>query len=144
MVLTQKQSIEILVDEEEHVQKQKLNERQRSMLSTIRKHGILGSFMILCNLLCFVTNILFAIADTTREWNYTMKLVLYYYVDVMSLYIFSSAGPLCIYLGFQQNRDLYWKCCGLCDRKWENICIGMAEKRLNEKVDYIQMLDSYE
>ena len=143
LVLTQRHSL-VILDEEEHAQKQILNQRQRSMLSTIRKHGILGSYMIFCNLFCAVTNIIFAIADTKRDWDYMIELVLYYYFYVISLYIFSNTGPICIYLGFQQNRYLYQKCCGLCDRKCKNICNGLAEKQMNKHTDYIQMLDSYQ
>ena len=34
------------------------------------------------------------------------------------------------------------KCCNLCDRKCRNVCNGLAEKKLNEPVGYIELADS--
>ena len=76
--------------------------------------------------------------DMYIDWYWNPNWTLQYLYTVF-LYMFNLAGPICIYLGFKANGNLYQKCCSLCDRKCKTICIGMAEKRLNEQANYIQM-----
>ena len=102
-----------------------LNMKQIRLLSTIRKHTILGFFLI-CGSLCyaFLAGIHIWV-ETTQGFNISIFIVRW-----ILFHIFLISGPLSIYLGFKQNKDLYGKCCILCDRKCEHICIKLAEKRL--------------
>ena len=120
-----------------------LNERQRNMLCTVRKHTILGTFMILGNLLCVVIVVSSVSLIMKFDGNGTLMVILIC-LYMISVYMFGVVGPVCIYLGLQQNRDSYRKWCSLCDRKCTNICIALAERRmneLNEPSDYLQMVD---
>ena len=99
----------------------KLEVEQPRLLSTIRKHTILGCFMIFGYLLFIFVVVLSPVINELHT-N-----VLGFIVAV-GLYMFVMIGPLCIYLGFQQNRKLYRKCCGCCDRKCENLCRKLTQR----------------
>ena len=105
-----------------------LNMRQRIILQTIRKHTILGCFMVFGN--CF-----FALGIQLFFFSSVQ------YIAVAGYYIFVLTGTLCIYLGITQNRNLYGKCCNYCDRKCESICNRLAEKRLNQQNNEMKMSD---
>ena len=107
-----------------HRKSVELDVKQIILLSTIRKHTILGTFMI-------SSNLWFAI--------YLLALPLFRDTDIASilsvllLHMFIMTGPLCIYLGFIRNKNVYGRCCSICDKKCEHICIACAEKKLNKQ-----------
>ena len=103
----------------------KLSMRQIIMLSTIRKHTILGCFMIISNLgFLICTSAGIPIKETTSDISLVFQ--------KLTLNIFIISGPLAIYMGFTQNEDLYGFCCKLCDKTCKNICRRLAEHKLNE------------
>lgn len=140
LVLEQRQSIFAAKDESGETRTD-LNQRQRNMLSTVRKHTILGSCMISSNLLCTMTTVIYVSLMIPFESNLTVALITTS-IYCIPLYMFGVAGPACIYLGFKQNKNLYKRFCKICDRKCERICIGLAERRMNEPTDYVQMIDN--
>ena len=106
-----------------------LNERQHALLETIRKHSILACFMIFISF-AFV---IMAIVVSRYYDGYQYENIIIQYLWIITLFIFMNTGPLCIYLGFTMNRNMYTKLCGVCDKKCKNLCITMAEKKLNKK-----------
>ena len=106
-----------------------LNMRQIKLLSIIRKHAILGGFIIFSNL-CLGVHLV-----TLHLLRYTRIMM---FVDAVILHIFIIVAPLCLYLGFQQNESIYGKCCNLCDKKCKHICIVITEKGLNKQNDETQ------
>ena len=113
LVLSERRSIAIVC--KRITESVELNMQQISLLSTIRKHSILGCFLVFSNLFFGA----YSFCDNTNLL-----------VSATVLHIFVMAGPFCIYLGFKENENLYEKCFNLCDRKCERICIALAEKRL--------------
>ena len=109
-----------------------LNERQINMLSTIRKHTILGSFMVFSNL-CFASFLIFF-----YESVFVNPIASFFFMVIV--HIFVITGPLCIYMGFEKNKDFYHKCCNLFDKTCTNICVTLAEKRLNQQTKRITSL----
>lgn len=106
-----------------------LSERQINILSTIRKHTILGVFIVVSNLLLIgVYLLLFVIPMMTL--TDTMTYVVLCIVNFIA-YIFITVAPLCIYLGFQKNQKLYLKICGVCDGKCKDLCIRFTERKLD-------------
>ena len=109
-----------------------LDIRQLDLLSTMRKHSILGCFMVLTNLSFVMTLAFGTFIYSTVESDVAF---------LVFLHTFIASGPLCIYLGFKQNADLYEKCCNLCDRKCKKKFITLAENRLKRINEEIKMLD---
>ena len=107
-----------------------LNDIQHELLTTIRKHSILAGFMISIS---FVFLIMIFVTSSHNGYKSENNLIFVESLWVLTLFIFMNTGPLCIYLGFGMNQDLYTKLCGLCDKKCKNICISMVEKRLNKQ-----------
>ena len=102
-----------------------LNMRQKNMLSIVRKHTILGGFVIFGN----VFYILFIVLGLIAPFDDVISK----FIPYVLWNVFIVIAPLCVYLSFQQNEGLYRKCCNLCDTKCENICIALAENRLNQQ-----------
>eukprot|EP01084_Bolivina_argentea_P271807 462574_1 len=109
-----------------------LSGKQLVLLSTIRKHTLLGClvlFMILIDILIVII-----------------------YSIVIQIYIFWCIGwaltiniaALCVYLGFAVNQNQYYLLCNKCDNCCEILCNGIAEKNVlasmpqnNPKVSHI-------
>ena len=110
-----------------------LNERQHTLLNTIRKHSILAGFMLFTSFTLII--LLFLISYYRSKYGYAISATpnIIGTLWAFSFFIFVNTGPLCIYLGFEMNRNLYNKLCGLCDKKCENICISVVEKRLKKQ-----------
>lgn len=127
LVLTQRQTI---VNN-----KQELNERQIKLLTTIRKHTILGSYIVFVNVMFGLFIIM--ISSIAQNKVNEVGFVLIYFGFVICWFSFLLVGPLCIYLGYGQNQELYMKCCRLCDNKCKNICIEFAERKINQPPELI-------
>lgn len=113
-----------------------LSGHQLNILTIIRKHTILGSFMMFSGILTIVITILVNFA-TTESQAFLFRNLL-----GICILIFVDTSPVCLFLGFQHNRDLYRRLCSCCDRKCKNKCDTMAEKRLNKQYNYKQMNDT--
>ena len=131
LVLSQRQTV--VMEENNDTPKVSLNGRQLNLLSTIRKHTLLGTFMVFSNFLIFSFYIL----------QISVASVIFIYCNQASMFIFVATSPICIYLGFMQSRKSYQRCCYLCDKKCRTVCHGLAMRRMNQLVingDYIRSL----
>ena len=124
LVLSQRKSIP---NQEKTQSMIELNVRQIKVLLTIRKHSILGCFIIFGNFCAVVHGVAaFRVKDNP-----------FIFISRVFWSVFVFIGPLGIYLGFPQNKALYRRCCYLCDIKCENICILLAENKLNKQMNEI-------
>ena len=109
-----------------------LNQRQIKLLRTIRKHSILAFYMLLTSLTMIITFLLVSFMGYDENISITNRNIIWG-IHILNVAAFLNIGPLCIYLGFEINKNFYQKMWGLCDRKCDNICTSLAENRLRLK-----------
>lgn len=137
LALSQRKTI---INEQQLIHNNKeLTDKQMRLLSTIRKHTILGCIMMICNVL-YVGSMLLLYQyvysdrlDTFTAWKICMAM----YLVLWS--IFANGAPISIYLGFTVNVNTYICICGPCDRKCDTFCLRMAQKSLNQQNTYISI-----
>ena len=80
-----------------------------------------------------ISNLLLVLILLSRiAFNKNAADVIWIVLFWIGLHVVNITGPICIYLGFQQNRNSYQKCCDVCDRKFRNVCNSLAERRMNK------------
>ncbi len=132
LVLSQRQTI---INDEKNIE---LNQRQINLLCTIRKHTILGFFMVLSSLTYLAANgpsINSLDKINSAPWIKDGVMYLVASINFISL----NTSPFLVYLGFNMNRKLYSKLCSFCDKKCKNICIRLTEKNLDDQDRYVDM-----
>lgn len=119
-----------------------LTERQIFLLTSMRKHTILGCVKIFL-ILAMISNLAVAYNCIQRERknlanddNINQFSKQFWLVNIIHLWIGAiciDGTSFCVYLGFTVNQDLYRCLCKLCDNKCNQTCIECTEKKLNAK-----------
>lgn len=118
LVLLQRQTL--LNSNEE----QDLNARQLKMLKTIRKHTILGFFIVLAQLILAFTGVLiYGISGAQSN----QKTILYWMITDIAIIMETTS----LFIGFSDNNQKYLCLCKYCDKWCTDICINIASKEMN-------------
>lgn len=126
LVLAQTQRANI---NESHQKFYKLDDAQIDLLSVVRKHTILATFLIIADIKFLI---LFGIMYIfTFNPSYDRSFEIFVSVWFLLFLIAMNASAWVIYLGFKMNQYSYNKLCGICDRMCKRKCIEKAEKRMN-------------
>ena len=118
-----------------------LNQRQIRLLTTMRKHTILGCVMMISNLMYAVANLLLYYGHGTMD---IVSVKVIFVLHLILWFIFANGCPLAIFLGFGVNVKLYFLLFRLCDKKCGKNCQQLAEEELNGKRLYVPMDDAIE
>eukprot|EP01084_Bolivina_argentea_P107372 191972_1 len=98
-----------------------LNERQLSLLATMRKHTLLGSTMVAIVVFDVLIVVIYNITSNYMIWTIGWSLTM-------------TIGSLCIYLGFIANKSAYIFVCGQCDVCCRILCIKITERKIRNMV----------
>eukprot|EP01084_Bolivina_argentea_P215648 366161_1 len=103
-----------------------LNDRQLKLLSTIRKHSILGGFMILSGFIVLIYCIVFY---GLKNIDHDTHVIVYWIVNDICIILTST----CLFIGFTQHSKIYMCLCKHCDNQCTNMCIKLATNQMKAK-----------
>ena len=127
-------------------EKIRLSEKQRFVLSVVRKHTILGVVLLFAMLIAMIAYIL-AVNVYAKSANHTSPLIIYPHYLIFGTYlnstcwltIFDIIHTLClsvitfsIYLGFSTNKTYYLCFCDSIDWKCKELCESLAGAKIND------------
>ena len=122
LVLLQRQSLTTNSNDTQ----QNLDERQLKLLKTIRKHTILGIFIILAQLIImFVGVLIYGLSDKNVN-----EISIGYWIITDICIIMETTS---LFIGFSDNNNRYICLCKYCDNLCSDICINCAKKSIKSK-----------
>ena len=117
LVLLQRQTLTNSNDEQD------LNKRQLKMLKTIRKHTILGFFIVLAQLILAFTGVLIYGVSGAKSGD---KTILYWIITDIAIIMETTS----LFVGFTDNNQRYLCLCKYCDKWCTDICINIASNAM--------------